>query len=114
MSDNKQNPGGKVPNLFETFLVGWGMFFRAIFIISIGIFVWLYIEPQSLMNIPFAELTLGHLFRNLMALLVVIGILGWLFNPPQREPDGDNPYGLWVGLSVIVILVVLGMIGTWK
>lgn len=97
---------------FEAFklsiLLSWGKIFRAIFILFLGIVGYCWINPPSMADIPFSELTLRHIFSNLFAWIVAIGCVVWFFKFPKHkntENPYENPYAIWGTLSVIVFAV---------
>lgn len=87
----------------------WGMLFRALFISSIGIIPYLWLDPQPIGDVPFSQLTLNQVFSNLFALLIALGCIVWFFKfPVQEHPQwpNDNPYNSWGWLGILAILVV--------
>lgn len=48
----------------------WGMLFRALFISIIGIVGYLWLDPQSIGDVPLAELTLNQILKNVVAALI--------------------------------------------
>ena len=91
----------------------WGMLFRAMFISLIGIIGYLWLDPQSIGDVPFAELTLNQVLNNMFAGLIAIGCIIWFFSFPDQgdvESLEDNPYVTWGrfggGVFLVVALVV--------
>lgn len=88
----------------------WGILFRALFISALGITGYFWLDPKSIGDVPFAELTLNHIFNNLFAVLIPIGCIYWLFNfPDQRnskDPD-SNPYVSWGRFGGLVVLIAV-------
>lgn len=99
----------KLNTLKTQILRKWGMLFRTLFISSIGIIAYLWLEPQNIGDVPFSELTFNQIFSNLFFTLVAIGCLYWFFKfPVQDHPDwpNDNPYESWGWFGAFLILIV--------
>lgn len=76
----------------------WGMLFRTLFISFVGIVGYFWLDPQSIGDVPFSELTLNQIFKNLFAVLIVIGCFIWFFDFPNQGSSKDpesNPYVSW-------------------
>jgi hypothetical protein len=86
----------------------WGVLFRALFIGAVGFFVWVWIGPESIVDVPIAQLTLGKLFKNLLAVFVALGCMGWLFTPPESDGKKD-PFTQWGEWGLYVIFLA----GAW-
>ena len=87
----------------------WGMIFRTLFIPFVGIIGYFWIDPKSIGNTPFAELTLNQVFDNLFAMLIVLGCIYWFFNFPDQTKTNstkDNPYVTWGQFGATLILLV--------
>jgi hypothetical protein len=89
----------------------WGMLFRAIFISSLGIGGYFWLDPQPIGDVSFSQLTLNQVFSNLFAFLLAVGCFCWFVNFPKQKknpksPD-DNPYVIWGMFSVFIPLVAL-------
>jgi hypothetical protein len=92
----------------------WGIIFRALFICAIGVIGYSWIDPQSIDDIPLSQLTLKHIFRNLIALLIAIGCAKWFFEFPDQKGDSNvegNPYVTWGQFGFLV--VVIGVLGIY-
>lgn len=94
----------------------WGMLFRALFISIIGIVGYLWLDPQSIGDVPLAELTLNQILKNVVAALIAIGCITWFFNFPENGADRTeaNPYVAWgrAGgwFSLVALFVVYWLI----
>lgn len=92
----------------------WGMLFRAIFISSIGIGGYFWLDPQPLGDVPFSQLTLNQVFSNLFALILAIGCFCWFINFPQqkKKPESlnDERYVIW-GLFSILFVFLAALVG---
>ncbi len=87
---------------------GWGMMFRLLFIVTIGLIGYFWIDPHSIGDIPFSQLTLNHIFKNLSALILVVFCIAWFFKfPDQHEGMNDegNPYNMWANFSGLLIII---------
>lgn len=69
--DSQSNPeheSQNVPSKIEAFkwmlLSRWGVLFRAVFIISLGAKGYFWLDPQSIGDVPFAELTFNQVAEN--------------------------------------------------
>mgnify|MGYP001592815008 CR=1 FL=1 len=86
----------------------WGILFRTVFISLVGIIGYLWLDPQSVGDVPLAELTLNRILKNLFAVLLAIGCVSWFFKfPDQRDSKSpeENPYVTWGRFGGLVILV---------
>lgn len=90
----------------------WGALFRAFFIGTVGFVGWALIDPQSIFDVPFAELTLGHLAKNAFAFALGLGCFSWFFSFPERFNSLDlpenGPYIFWAkfgGWAIAAIIV---------
>lgn len=103
--------GSKLDTLKWIALRRWGMLFRTLFISFLGIAAYFWMEPQNIGDVPFSELTLNQIFKNLFAFLMVGGCICWFFKFPDErnsmvEEPNDNPYVFWGRLSILVALIV--------
>lgn len=108
----RQQFKNKTPSEILSFLMklkrGWGVIFRLLFIVSIGLIGYLWIDPHSIGDIPFSQLTLNHIIKNLFAGLVVVGCFAWFFSFPEQHKemkDEDNPYIMWANFSGVLIFI---------
>lgn len=103
----------KIDTLGWALLRWWGVIFRALFICAIGTIGWLWIDPQSISDIPLSQLTLKQICGNIIAILIVIGCARWFFDFPEQSNDKnpeENPYvgwGQFGGFIVIVTVLVI-------
>lgn len=99
----------KLETLKWTAMRRWGMLFRAIFISSLGIGGYFWLDPQPISDIPFSQLTLNQLFSNLFAFLLSVGCFCWFVNFPKQKksPESldDNPYVTWSRISFLFIFL---------
>lgn len=97
-----------------TALRRWGMLFRMIFISSLGIGGYLWLDPQPIGDVPFSQLTLNQLFSNLFAFLLSVGCFCWFINFPQQkkgsESSNENPYVIW-GIFSFLFILLAALIG---
>lgn len=105
----------KLETLKWTALRRWGMLFRIIFICSLGIGGYLWLDPQPLGDVPISQLTLNQIFSNLFAVILSVGCFFWFVNFPQEkknpESPDDNPYVIW-GLFSILFMFLATLIGS--
>ena len=87
----------------------WGILFRAIFIFSIGIGGYLWLDPQPLGDVPFSQLTLNKVFSNLFAVILSVGCFIWFVNFPKQkkkpESPNDDPYVIWRMFSLLFMFL---------
>ena len=102
----------KKPSRIISFLMklkrGWGMIFRFLFIVSIGFIGYYWIDPQSIGDIPFSQLTLNLILKKLFAGLLILGCIVWFFRFPERHEemkDEDDPYSMWANISCFFIFI---------
>ena len=100
-----------IKRFLNTLKRGWGMLFRALFIGSIGLIAYLWMDPLSIKDVPFAKLTLSNVAKFFAAAAIILYCLVWFFDFPSREKDKD-PYGKWAIFGVFVILA-LAAIWVW-
>ena len=92
-----------------TALRGWGILFRTLFISFVGIAAYLWIDPQPIGDVPFAQLTLNQVFQSLFAFLIASGCIYWFLKfPDQKNTKGsnDNPYISWGWFGILVAMIV--------
>lgn len=86
----------------------WGIIFRALFICAVGVIGYFWIDPQSISDVPFSQLTLKQIFGNLFAVLIVLGCIRWFFEFPEQRNDNnleENPYVGWGQFGSLVVIV---------
>ncbi len=103
----------KLEDLGWALLRWWGILFRTLFILAVGIIGYFWLDPKSIGDVPFAELTLNQIFHNLFAVLIAFGCIYWFFNFPEqgdtKDPD-SNPYVSWGRFGGwVVFIAVLGI-----
>jgi hypothetical protein len=92
------------------FIKLWGVFFRAVFIICIGIFGYVWFDPKPLGDVPISQLTLNDIFNNIYGVGIPIACAVWLFKTPEKDPDyEEHPYESWGKFGGFVVLVA----GLW-
>jgi len=74
------------------------MLFRGLFICSIGLFAYFWVDPLSIKNVPFAKLTLRQVIRLFSAAAIILSCVVWFFDFPERNRDNDH-YGKWAILA---------------
>ena len=84
---------------------GWGMLFRALFICSVGLVAYFWLDPLSIKDVPFAKLTLRAVIKFFSAVAIILYCAVWFFDFPERDRDRD-PYDRWATFSVFVILAL--------
>lgn len=82
---------------------GWGMLFRALFICSVGLVAYFWLDPLSIKDVPFAKLTLRAVIKFFSAVAIILYCMVWFFDFPERDRD---PYDRWATFSVFVILAL--------
>lgn len=109
----------KLESLKWSALRWWGMLFRAIFISSLGIGGYFWLDPQPLGDVPFSQLTLNQLFSNVFAVILSVGCFVWFVNFPKQkknaESPDDNPYVTWgiLGFLLIFLAALIGLVITF-
>lgn len=108
-----QSQTSKLDSFGWALLRWWGALFRALFICAVGIIGWFWIDPQSIGDIPFSQLTLKQIAGNIFAVLLAIWCVKWFFEFPKQEKDTkpqENPYVFWgqlggwaVAISVLAV-----------
>ena len=82
------------------------MICRFLFIVSIGFIGYYWIDPQSIGDIPFSQLTLNLILKRLFAGLLILGCIVWFFRFPEKRYkemiDEDDPYHIWADFSVLI------------
>jgi hypothetical protein len=119
----EQQPDKLIPNdvqsaetaweIFCWTVVGWwGILFRTLFIPAVGIIGYFLVDPKSIGDVPFAQLTLNQVFHYVFGILIRIliagGCLWWFFNFPDRakaKSAEDNPYVVWGAFGGAVVLL---------
>lgn len=91
--------------LLRKLIRGWGMLFRALFICSIGLVAYFWLDPLSIKDVPFAKLTLRQVIKFFSAAAIILSCAVWFFDFPGRDRDND-PYDRWATFSVFFILVL--------
>lgn len=93
----------------------WGMLFRMTFISAIGIGGHYWLDAQPIGDVPFSQLTLNQLFRNVFDFLLITGCFCWFINFPKqkKKPESpyDNPYVVW-GTFGVLFLFLTALIGS--
>lgn len=100
----------KFDSLVLVLLRWWGIIFRALFICAVGVVGYFWIDPQSIGKVPLSQLTLKEIFRNLFAILIVIGCTRWFFDFPEQSGDKnpeDNPYVGWGQFGGLVVIAAV-------
>lgn len=93
-----------VTNLFMNLKRIWGGIFRFLFITSVGIIGWVWLDPPTINDIPLSQLTLDHIFKNIAAFGIGIGCVRWLINTPDVD---DDPYIFWADSSGILLGLIV-------
>jgi hypothetical protein len=106
--------GSKLGVLGSAVMRWWGILFRALFIATLGIVGYSWLDPQSIGDVPFGEITPNQIFNNLFSVLIVFGCVYWFFNFPDQGDSNDpdsNPYDSWggfgVGIVCFIVLIIL-------
>lgn len=86
--------------IINKLLNAWGMIFRTLFIISIALIAWFWIDPKSIADIPLAKLTLRNIFKPLFPVAVTIGCAWWFFSFP-------NKYEKWGKIGAFITVCTL-------
>lgn len=81
------------------------MLFRALFIAAIGLIAYIWLDPLSIKDVPFAKLTLRQVIRFFSAAAIILYCLVWFFDFPSRNGEKD-PYGRWAVFSVFFLLAL--------
>jgi len=77
---------------FYKLLILIGIIMRIGWHISVPYFIYLWLDPQQLGDIPFSQFTLNMLFSNLFCILIAIGAFYNFFNFPETEfNEGIEP-----------------------
>lgn len=90
------------------FTLLWGKIFRFVFILAVGIFSYFWLEPKSIGDVPFAQLTVNMIGKNIFGALIPLGCIFWFFNFPEVSKDEmnpDNPYKVWASSSFLLALI---------
>lgn len=102
------SPSSKFDDVVLTALRWWGVLFRALFICALGVIGWLWINPQSISDVPISQLTLKQIVGNILATLLAIWCVKWFLDFPEQqrvtEPK-ENPYIVWGQFGAGLILV---------
>ena len=88
--------------LLRKLIRGWGMFFRALFICSVGLVAYFWLDPLSIKDVPFAKLTLRQVVKFFSAAGIILYCAVWFFDFPKQIRDNDA-YDRWALLSVFFI-----------
>ena len=94
--------------LLNIVIRGWGMLFRALFIASIGLIVFIWMDPLSIKDVPFAKLTMRKVVEFFSAAAIIVYCFVWFFDFPPRDGKKD-PYGKWAMFSIVVILAATAL-----
>jgi hypothetical protein len=109
-TEKLESATSKLDTLGWALLRWWGVIFRTLFICAIGTVGWFWIDPQSISDIPLSQLTLKQIFRNLFAVLIVIGCARWFFDFPEQTNDKnpeENPYVGWGQFGGFIVIVAV-------
>lgn len=104
-----------VKNFLMKLKRGWAGIFRFLFITSIGVIGYFWLDPQNLGDIPFSQLTPNLIFNNLLAIGIILGCFRWFFSFPDKY-DEDEYYNMWANFSGLLggLVIVIGIIwGGW-
>lgn len=111
---SRHNFLNNIPTEHELFIYKvkrlWGMFFRVIFISSIMFISYCWLDAGPIGDIPFSQLTLNLILKNLALISIILGCMHWLFKLPimHRGPKGkgeDDPYLIWADFSGGLLLL---------
>ena len=109
MNDYQNDNDNKTENLMDKvsmrLLRWWGMLFRVLFITLVGIIGYLWMDPQSLGDVPLGQLTLKQIARNIMGVVIPIACLIWLFKLNKKYGDESLPYEDWGRFGGFVLLL---------
>ena len=113
--EGSRSGGSKLDAFRWAILRWWGGLFRTFFISSVGIVGYLWLDPKSIGDVPFASLTLNQVFSNLFAVLIVIGCFSWFFDFPEERDAKDSEYNPYVGWGrfgnwVVLIALIAGSV----
>lgn len=103
----------KLGGLGWTILSWWGAVFRALFICSVGVVGWAWIDPQSISDLPISQLTLKQIIGNILAVLLAIWCVKWFFEFPKHErgkEPRENPnvrWGQFGGLVAVIAVLAI-------
>lgn len=81
-----------------------GFVFRAVFIITVGVVCYEWIDPQDISNIPIGQLTFDDVLTDIYALFILLACLYWLFHPNQSS---EKPYEMWTNILALIILSIV-------
>mgnify|MGYP001582040404 CR=1 FL=1 len=86
----------------------WGFIFRTVFIVAIGWFGYLYINPQYIGDVAFAQLTLKDIANNILAIGLVLLCALWFFKKFDSDDEGLS-YEEWAnfGFSIVWLAAIL-------
>jgi hypothetical protein len=108
--DTLESATPKLDALGLALLRWWGIIFRALFICAVGVIGYFWIDPQSISDVPLAQLTLKQIFGNIFGVLIVIGCIRWFFEFPEQISDEnpeENPYVGWGQFGGLVVIVAV-------
>lgn len=111
MNNNQNNNDIKTENLMDKvsmrLLRWWGMLFRFLFITLVGTIGYLWMDPQTLGDVPLGQLTLKQIARNIMGIVIPIACFSWLFKLNKKYGDESLPYENWGRFGGFVLLLVV-------
>jgi len=63
----------------------WGMIVRFLWYLVLGILAYIFIDPQSLADIPFSDMTFRMLATNIFFPMVALGLFGLFMSFPVSK-----------------------------
>lgn len=109
---DSQESQPQVNGFGRTLLRRWGMIFRFLFIGAVALIGYGLIDPPSISDVPFSQITPNQLFRCMFAPALVIGCFSWFLSFPEPASYDHEPYAVWAkfGGWTVGIIAFIGFL----